>query len=230
MMSTADASEGRQRKCLLPAAARRWHGEHRCATSAGSYILVDGQSDGKVKAELGDDPDKTGVYSFSFTLHNLEQEERRFALSAELFTQAVVEGYANHKQSEEEMALFQSTSTTPLMALATWTVDGQLVNSAGDADNWDFNGDGKTDADDAQALLDFVTGARQTIENDPYADLNGDGEVSTYDVHLFLKRLGRDSVTLPAHGSVEISSRCALPMPRSRSWTHFTPVALLSRA
>ncbi len=175
------------------------------ATSAGSYILVDGQSDGKVKAELGDDPDKTGVYSFSFTLHNLEQEERRFALSAELFTQAVVEGYANHKQSEEEMALFQSTSTTPLMALATWTVDGQLVNSAGDADNWDFNGDGKTDADDAQALLDFVTGARQTIENDSYADLNGDGEVSTYDVHLFLKRLGRDSVTLPAHGSVEIS-------------------------
>ena len=115
---------------------------------------MDGQSDGKVKAELGDDPDKTGVYSFSFTLHNLEQEERRFALSAELFTQAVVEGYANHKQSEEEMALFQSTSTTPLMALATWTVDGQLVNSAGDADNWDFNGDGKTDADDAQALLD----------------------------------------------------------------------------
>ncbi len=37
------------------------------AVSSGSYVLVDGQPDGKVKAELGDDPERTGVYSFSFT-------------------------------------------------------------------------------------------------------------------------------------------------------------------
>lgn len=175
------------------------------ATSADSYVLVDGQDDGKVKAELGDDPDREGVYTFSFTLHNLDDAEKRFALSAELFTQAVVEGYANLKQSQEETALFQSTATTPLMAVTTWTVDGQPVNNAGDAAHWDFNGDGKTDAGDAQALLDFATGAQASIENESYADLNGDGTVSTYDVHVFLKRLGRDSVTLPANGSAEIS-------------------------
>ena len=36
-----------------------------------AYIMVDDQPDGKVKVELGDDPDRTGSYSFSFTLHNL---------------------------------------------------------------------------------------------------------------------------------------------------------------
>ncbi len=30
------------------------------AISASSYVLVDGQPDGKVKAELGDDPERTG--------------------------------------------------------------------------------------------------------------------------------------------------------------------------
>ena len=33
-----------------------------------------GAADGKVKVELGDDPARTGVYSFGFTIHNLEDE------------------------------------------------------------------------------------------------------------------------------------------------------------
>lgn len=175
------------------------------ATGANSYVLVKGQEDGKVKAELGDDPEREGVYTFSFTLNNLEDAEKRFVLSAELFTQAVVEGYANSRQNEDETALFQSVSTVPLMAMATWSADGQLVNNAGVSDNWDFNGDGKTDADDAQTLLDFTTGVRDAIENEAYADLNGDGKIDTYDVHVLLNRLGRDNITLPAGGSVEIT-------------------------
>ena len=175
------------------------------ATSADSFVLVDGQNDGKVKAELGDDPEREGEYTFSFTLHNLKDAEQHFVLSADLFTQAVVEGYANLKQNPEELALFQSTSTTPLMAVAAWTVDGQPVNNAGESDNWDFNGDETIDGNDAQALLDFVTGARAAIDNQPHADLNGDGKINTYDAHLFLKRLGRDRVTLPANGSAKIS-------------------------
>ena len=63
------------------------------AISASSYVLVDGQPDGKVKAELGDDPDRTGAYQVSFTLNNLTKESQNYLLSAELFTQAVEEGY-----------------------------------------------------------------------------------------------------------------------------------------
>mgnify|MGYP003274656975 FL=1 len=44
------------------------------ATSAGTYILMDkgtnaGAADGKVKVELGDDPQRTGEYSFGFTIN-----------------------------------------------------------------------------------------------------------------------------------------------------------------
>ena len=44
------------------------------AIHAESYVLVNGQPDGKVKVELGDDPDRTGVYSADFTLNNLTDE------------------------------------------------------------------------------------------------------------------------------------------------------------
>lgn len=57
------------------------------ATSADSYILVDGQEDGKVKVELGDDPDRTGEYSFAFTVTNLDGAEHQYDLSADVFTQ-----------------------------------------------------------------------------------------------------------------------------------------------
>lgn len=62
--------------------------------NADSYILMgddatDSYKDGKVKVELGDDPDKNGEYSFSFSVNNLTAEEKTFDLSAILFTQAI---------------------------------------------------------------------------------------------------------------------------------------------
>ncbi len=60
------------------------------AISASSYVLVDGQPDGKVKAELGDDPERTGKYQFRFTLNNLTDESQEYLLSAALFTQRSV--------------------------------------------------------------------------------------------------------------------------------------------
>jgi hypothetical protein len=66
------------------------------ATAAQSYILMnedatmfpDTAKDGKVKAELGDDPEHTGEYSYSFTLYPLG-EKKEFALSTDIFTQGV---------------------------------------------------------------------------------------------------------------------------------------------
>ena len=59
------------------------------AVSAKSYVLVDGQPDGKVKVELGDDPARTGVYSFSFTLNNLTGTDATYNLSGDVFSQDV---------------------------------------------------------------------------------------------------------------------------------------------
>ena len=63
------------------------------AINAHSYITMDtaatsGAADGKVKVELGDDPAKTGVYSFGFTLHDLSGNGGTYALSGDVFTQA----------------------------------------------------------------------------------------------------------------------------------------------
>ena len=36
-----------------------------------AYVTIDGNDDGKVKVEFGDDPARTGTYSFSFHVNNL---------------------------------------------------------------------------------------------------------------------------------------------------------------
>lgn len=64
------------------------------AIAAESYILMGedatrSHADGKVKVELGDDPEKTGSYQFSFSIHNLTDRALSYELSADFFTQAV---------------------------------------------------------------------------------------------------------------------------------------------
>ena len=58
------------------------------AVNSGSYLMMDqdatdSYADGKIKAELGDDPQRTGEYSFGFTLYNLENTDSTFTLSAD---------------------------------------------------------------------------------------------------------------------------------------------------
>jgi hypothetical protein len=89
------------------------------AIAADSYIMMGADAtasyaDGKVKVELGDDPDKTGVYTFSFVINNLTGEELTYTLSADFFTQAA---FSSNK------VLYMDTWTMPLTPNVTWTVD-----------------------------------------------------------------------------------------------------------
>lgn len=61
-------------------------------TTAKSYILVGSENDGKVKAELGDDPSRRGEYSFTFSINNLTAQPTTYKLSAEAFTQELIDG------------------------------------------------------------------------------------------------------------------------------------------
>ncbi len=113
------------------------------AISASSYVLVDGQPDGKVKAELGDDPERTGAYQFSFTLNNLTEESQEYLLSAALFTQDLFEDYASESEQwleengeEFETAWYLSKTTTALDADVTWTVDGKTVKRTTASSTW----------------------------------------------------------------------------------------------
>ena len=182
------------------------------AISAGSYVLVEGQPDGKVKAELGDDPERTGVYSFTFTLNNLTDAAQDYLLSAELFTQDLFEDYASSGDeinaqfgNEYNTAWFLSKTTTLLDADVRWTVDGAPVELQPGLARMDFDGNGVIDRDDAQALLDYASGNRSELSALTYADLDGSGDVTTYDAYLFLRGLNGGAVTLPANGKMEIT-------------------------
>ncbi|MCI6730697.1 MAG: S-layer homology domain-containing protein, partial [Clostridiales bacterium] len=176
------------------------------ATSFDSYVLVEGQPDGKAKAELGDDPERNGVYSFRFDLHNLTEEAQTYELSADVFTQGFFLDYANFwATTEDQTALFMDRQTTALSANVLWTADGKAVNGAGELARRDFDGDGDVDREDGQALLDYVTGQRASIQAMDWADVDGDGDVDTYDVRLFLAKLDSETVTVPAGGSVKLS-------------------------
>lgn len=177
--------------------------------AADSYIVMgadatDSWADGKVKAELGDDPERTGEYTFSFSVHNLTDETLRYSLSAELFTQDALELYGT---------LFMDMRTVALKSQATWKVNGQELTPGSDLANlekMDFDGNGKVDFDDAQALMDYVTGAQKTISAEQYGDVDGDGAVTTHDVHELLAALGSGIMAVGPNGVCEVEVTLAL--------------------
>ncbi len=171
------------------------------ATLAESFIMVSGQDDGKVKAELGDDPERTGVYTFSFVLNNLTGESQDYALSADLFRQGVYDpGEAYYGEPYGFTVL--DTATVLLSSTASFLVDGnQVVNNQ--MPDCDWNGDGVTDELDADYLLEYLLGNETQLYAD--GDVSGDGVVSTYDAHYLLAQLYSGHViTVPADGSVTV--------------------------
>ena len=167
------------------------------ATTAESYVTVAGQTDGKVKAELGEDAERAGVYEFSFTIHSLGDKDMTYVLSADVFTQQVFDG------GEANGAMYLDTWTQGLGAQAAFFADGVSLERASAAFDCDLNGDGITSAADADYLLEYLLGNVSGLHAD--GDVSGDGKVNSYDAHVLLTRLsGVYYVDVPADGSVTI--------------------------
>ncbi len=160
--------------------------------SADSYIMVDGQPDGKVKAELGHDPQRTGEYKFSFTIHNMTEAEQEYALNADVFLQNVQakDGYE-----------FLNKQTHITGSETVFAVDGTPIENV--SVNYDLNGDGKTNELDADYLLEYLLGNESELKAD--GDVNGDGTVNSYDAHDLLAQL-KDAirVDVPASGEKQV--------------------------
>ena len=176
------------------------------AIAADSYILMNADAtesfaDGKVKVELGDDPDQVGVYTFSFTINNLTDSEKTFALYADFFTQSAF-AYGN--------ALYLDTWTMPLYPVVTFTVNGESLEGGADMFGMDFNGDGYVNSADGQILLDYATGTVTEIANAEAADLDANGSVTSYDSYLFFKMLGESGAVVAANGSATVEVSVAL--------------------
>ncbi|MBQ7638715.1 MAG: S8 family serine peptidase [Clostridia bacterium] len=173
------------------------------ALSAKSYILMndgDYASDGKVKAELGDDPERTGVYSVSFTINNFSDEDVNYALDADFFTQYMY-----------NIGLWlRDSSTDDLYSIVTWYVNGEELDDHAGME-YDFNGDGLSNSADAEYLLSYVVGTVDSIENEEYADFDGDADIDTYDAYQILNYLNAVTVNAPAGESVEVTAEIYLP-------------------
>ncbi len=100
------------------------------AITAHSYIVMDddangGAADGKVKVELGDDPDCDGVYTFSYTLYNLLDEAATYSLTTNVFTQDV---FASYAYDAADVFAYQADDTVEIgycaqVFLDTWTAE-----------------------------------------------------------------------------------------------------------
>ncbi|MDD7651665.1 MAG: S8 family serine peptidase [Candidatus Faecousia sp.] len=179
------------------------------AMNAASYVLVENQPDGKVKAELGDDPDRTGVYTFNYTLHNLGAEAQQYTLDTDVFTQAYGQFYLEQYGEED---WYTDYTLTKLSAVTTYCVNGkEVLPEAGQLAGLDFNDDGKVNEADGQALLDYAVGKVDTLTNLDKADLSGGGKLTAYDGELFLSRLGKHTVSLPANGEITVTVTITLP-------------------
>ena len=157
------------------------------AAQADSFISVSGQDDYKVKAELGDDPERTGIYTFDFSITNMDDTERAYTLDADLFRQDSFE-----YMPDSDIWLLDSW-TTALEGRVSFSSANMTADSA---DSHDLNGDGVTDANDAEYLLEYVVGNESALLAD--GDLSGDGQIDSYDAHLLLAGLSGDTVTIPA--------------------------------
>ena len=124
------------------------------AMNADSYITMapgssSGAADGKIKVELFDDPDRIGSYSATFTVHNLQNEEKLLNLNADFFTQGVV---------SDGVYDYVDYSTAMLGMDVVWSVGGSRARSVENAGQ-DFNGDGQVNGTDTNLAFRFVSGS-----------------------------------------------------------------------
>lgn len=140
------------------------------ATTSPAYLSNSDASEGRPKAEFGDDPEKTGVYEFSFQINNLNSDkELSYKLDASVFT---------------ETLYYYFIANTPYALGADVSFYGP-VN--GTVLKYDFNDDGVITTADARILLRDVTGSETVAESDQhyaYRDVNGDGAVDKADVDV----------------------------------------------
>ena len=182
------------------------------AVGAKSVVMIEGNAsksllttltgaaaDGKVKAELGDDlfREKDGEYYFSVRVYNTSDTDLTFDTKAELFTQD------NYKYKGDRF-LAEYTAALASQNQFIWEPLEITIDH-------DVNKDGVTNALDAQAILDYMTGNTEKYTNglDTAAgEMDGVAGLSSYDAYLLLQALKADSQyadgVVPAHGSREL--------------------------
>lgn len=144
------------------------------AVTTQSYLTVDGSDTSK--AELGDDPEKTGSYSFSYHVNNISDKAAFYSLSTVAQTEGVVSDGEGNFMSSTPMLLNAATAESSASMVLTHDVD----------DN------GKTDSHDAYLIYRAAIGKSEQADWEETSfryDVNCDEAVSAADVTAYLDAL-----------------------------------------
>ena len=173
------------------------------AVTSPAYLLAGKTegNDGKVKLELGDDPNRTGVYVGTFSVNNMTDRELLYSFDSTIFTSAVETYEGVNYMSKSGYGLCPAVSFTTEAA-------GTYI--------YDLNGDDAVDALDALALLKVANSTAPALsEADANLyDFDDDGAITTTDAQLLLAALKGDANDLdtnaetyvvPANGSIQVN-------------------------
>ena len=161
-------------------------------------------ADGKVKAELGDKPSRSGVYSYSFDIHNMSDEALCYELDTDLFTQ---------DRYEDQDGYFHMDYATTGLEDYGWTVSYAYEGAA--VESHDVDLDGYTTAADADAILAYLAGNTPAADLDlSVADMDQDGAVSSRDAYILLDwqpQAASEALVVPAHSSKTVTVTIHVP-------------------
>ncbi|MCC8149961.1 MAG: S8 family serine peptidase [Lachnospiraceae bacterium] len=142
------------------------------AVTSTAYLSVDGETEPQI--ELGDDPEKTGSYSYSFDVVNFGDT----TLYYDVDTSVQTEDYVEYDGVEY-------MSSTPVNLDADTSASGSAL-----VYTYDYNEDGLANSHDArQAYLMVQNGESVSDEETFRYDLTGDGSLGETDIQAYLDTL-----------------------------------------
>ncbi len=142
------------------------------AVTSTGYLTVDGADN--VKVDMGDDADRTGIYTYSFNVHNFGTNANYYRLHTNAQTEGTVVDQGVYFMSGTPYALEAATTTTSSSMVLTH----------------DINGDGLVNTLDA--YLVYQAQAKNTTgwENESFRyDLDANEAVNVADVQAYLDAL-----------------------------------------
>lgn len=177
------------------------------ALGSQAYLSVADQSGQRPKAELGDDPEKSGTFSYTFQVSNLTGDSLAYELKNTLLTSGYKE--ETDKDSNETYYLL-SDSDKKLDGQTNWQSNAMGLY-------YDLNDDTGVDTRDIRRLIMKENYSNRETRA---ADINGDGTLcDEEDIMLFLDNLSgvkedlvldREALIVPASGSASVTAEITI--------------------
>ncbi len=160
------------------------------AVKAGAYLSSPDTTENRPKGEMGDDPNKTGVFTFPFQVTNISNKTKTYRVDSSVLMPAL------------SQSAYMSNSDQKLEARVR--IEGNQQQAVPYL-KYDFNNDGKITTADALVLRAHISKKRVISQDDKryaYLDINGDGKIDNNDVKIILNYCAERKVAVDMMATV----------------------------